>query len=303
MAGLWDLLKVLEGPDFPDGGVLLHSGIQNLWQQGDSTLVRRAHLRAEVGHQSSRARIVIEQVPWPRSAWALQEELVALRIDGVTGVVDQSSAEGVRLMVELEHVAFTAPVLDAINKSRVCECSFRAELLVRGSPTPRRLDLVDLLKAFIEHRREVAVKKLDRALAQAKLSAQTAEAVCVALALIEPVQAVMRAADDDAQAIAALTQFMRPELRAALATLPFPASHDYAQGFTEHQAKHLVSVRRLAARRPESAQQDWAALLRQCEVAAGLLNDREAILDIVRQELRAAHTRFDEPRRTRLVYW
>lgn len=294
----WELPS-LEGPDFPEGGVLVRTGAQPLWAQGEGWLVRRARAQAEADTQA-RARVVIDQVPWPLSARKLQEELEALRIDGVTNVVDHSSAEGVRLVVELEHVAFTGPVLDAINKSRVCECSFRAEFLVRGSPTPRRLDLVDLLKAFIEHRREVAVKKLDRALAQAKLRAQTAEAVCVALALIEPVQAVMRAADDDPQAIAALTQFMRPEHRAALATLPFPASHDYAQGFTGHQAKHLVSLRRLAARRPDSARQDWAELLSQCDVAAALLNDRQAILDVVRQELRAALSRFGEPRRTRL---
>jgi DNA gyrase subunit A len=298
-------VTLLKAPDFPDGGVVLQGGVRLLWGKGSSNLSARARVDLEVNQQSGQARICLTQFPWPLRASEVQRDCLAMQaagdLDGVTAIVDESSATGGRLVLVLEHLAFSSQVRKAILESCVAVRSCDVEFLVRGAPYQRRVDLVDLLRAFIEHRREVAVKKLDRAVAQARLRAQGAEAVCVALALLEPVQAVMRASVEDEEAILGLMQLMKPEHRSALAALPFPASHPYATGFTEYQARHLLSVRKLASRSRDSATRDWAELMRKCDEARSLLNDRQAILDVVRQELREALARFGGPRRTQLV--
>lgn len=295
----------LEGPDFPGGGAVFRSRIFDLWGGWASTLKVRPRVRTEVDQQTSRARLVVDQFPWPMTGSEVQAELAGLvasgALDGVGAILDQSSAEGVKLVIELEHLAFSGTVFDTIMKSEVLVRWIDVELRVDGADHPRR-PLTDLLLAFIEHRKEVAVKKLDKVVAQARLRAQDLEAVCVALALLEPVQAVMRASDDDAEAVKGLMNFMGPEHReAALTELPFPPSHAYDKGFTERQARYLLTIRKLASRRPESAQQDWAAQLGVVNQARVFLSDRQAILDLVRQELRDALARFDEPRRTQLV--
>ncbi len=299
----FELKRMMQGPDLPDGGVISYAGIQNLWQRGAGTLTARARIEVEFEEHSGKARIVIGQFPWPMSAPRVCEELHALRLDGVTAIRDHSSATSTNVVVELEHLAFSGTVQQAIFKSSVCQRSFEGALMVDGPSGPRQVDLADLLRAFVEHRREVAVKKLDRAVASARLRAQNMEAVCLALALLEPVQAVMRASLDDAEAVEGLMNFMKPEYREAIEKLPFPETHQYARGFTEKQARHLVSVRKLATRRIESAQQDWASARSALGEAAALLNDRQAILGVVRQELKAALTRYDEPRRSELSTW
>jgi DNA gyrase subunit A len=264
-----------------------------------------ATLDVEQDETSRRCRIVVRHFPWPLRPSDVRDRILedqaAGRLEGLQRVSDDSSADEARLSLELEHVAFVAPARKYLESSKLCELSVPVELTVRGNVAPAlRCDLEDLLRVFIEHRKELAVKKLDLAVARARARAQQAEAVCLAVELLEPVLEVMRRADDDAQAIEALTTFLRPEQREALARLPFPASHDYARGFTREQARYLVGVRRLGARTRESAYREWARLLGESAEAQRSLSSRQDILEVVRGELEAALVRFDEPRRSRL---
>lgn len=299
-----DLNRYIEAPDFPDGGVILHAGIQLLWHRGEEVLETQAKLHLERG-QDEAVRIVISELPWPMTGKALTASVLGLQqegaIEGVRAVNDHSSANGGLVVIELEHLAYAWLALGAIRKSRIHQLTWRGDFHVSGSPNARRLDLADLLSAFVEHRKEVAVKRLDKAVARARERAQGAEAVVLALGWLEPVLAVMRAAVEDDEAVQGLMSFMRPEYLPALEALPFAPSHDYAKGFTEQQAKHLLTVRRLPSRQPDSAMRDWVALRSEVEVALGRLSDRQAILDVVREELRGAIERFDEPRRTRVL--
>ena len=299
-----DVARILEGPDFPDGGVLIHTGLQRFWYGHESTLWSRARTQLETD-ASGNVRVVISGLPWPLTGNDIRAAILELQhegaLDGMKGVHDHSSASGGLVVIEFDHLAYGMLGLEAIRRSRLHQLSWKAEFQF-DRPPRRRPDIVDLLSAFVEHRKEVAVKRLDTAVARARVRAQGAEAVCLALALLEPVLAVMRAAVEDEEAISGLMNFMRPEHRAALATLPFPPSHDYAKGFTQEQARHLLTVRKLPTRQPEFAQRDWVALRSEVEAATARLNDRDAMLDLVREELRAAVARFNEPRRTALSH-
>jgi DNA gyrase/topoisomerase IV subunit A len=298
------LRRNLQGPDFPDGGVLLELGIQELWQGGEPTLRSRAEVRLEHGPQG-RVRVVLSALPWPMTGKELKAAVLELEaegaLQGVRSVEDQSSATGQRVEIELDHLAYAWLATEAIYKSRIHELSWRGELRVRSGQYARRVGLADLMSAFIEHRKEVAVKRLDKAVAQARIRAQGAEAVWLALSLLEPVLAVMREALDDAEAVKGLMNFMRPEYRSAVEMLPFRPSHGYDLGFTEQQAKHLLTVRKLPSRQRETALRDWVAVQAEVDAARARLSDRQAVLQLVREELQEAIARYDGPRRTRIL--
>ncbi|MFZ5444488.1 MAG: DNA gyrase subunit A [Myxococcota bacterium] len=281
--------------EWPEGAFTADSQAQNFWCRGAGRLITRAQLALESDSQGERGRLIISHFPWPMRAADVKASIQQLRregcFDGVTSIEDESSATAQRLVLNLEHVAFTGPVREALTRARLLEQSFDAELLVETAGGVRRTDVVDLLAAFVEARKEAAVRRLDAEVRRASQQAARAEAVVVALALLEPVLAVMREALDDAEAIAGLQRFMRPEWRATL-VLPAPLSHAYDAGFTEDQARHLVSLRKLAYRRRDAAQADWAAALGAVEVAKARLSDRAEMLELVRQELVAARERF-----------
>lgn len=218
-----------------DGSVAL-SGVRGLRETGAAPLWFSARVVPEIDTRSTVARLVVTGLPWPLSVSEVMARLRALQadgfLDGVTAIDDESSATDSRLVLSLEHVAFLGPVRAVLDTSQVFLIKLSGALVVDVNGKGRQVDLADLLRAFVEYRKEVAVKRLDAALAHARLFAARAEAVCVALVLLEPVQEVLRAALDDAEAIAGLQRFMRPEHRAALASLPLARSHGYEQGFT-----------------------------------------------------------------------
>jgi hypothetical protein len=298
------LSGTIEGPDFPDGGVLLHHGIRELCHGGEATLRTRAQMRLEHGPQGH-VRVVLSELPWPMTGESLRSAVLELEKEGAlrgfVSVEDQSSATGGRVVIEFEHLAYSWLATEAIVTSRIHELHWRAALHVRSGQYARRLSLADLMSAFIEHRKEVAVKRLDQAVAQARVRARGAEALWLALSLLEPVLAVMREALDDAEAVNGLMNFMRPEYRWAVEQLPFHPSHDYARGFTEEQAKHLLTVRKLPSRQRETALRDWVAVQAEVDAAKARLSNRQAVLQLVREELQGAVARFDEPRRTRIL--
>jgi DNA gyrase/topoisomerase IV subunit A len=255
-----------------------------------------------------RARIIVRALPWPRTTKDVLPELERLvargMLDGVTGFTDESSADETRLAIELEHLAFVRDVGDTLRKSCLFDARYVVEPRVRTvvpqqDPLP---GLVDLLKAFIDSRKEAAVKRLDADLLKFKASAQKAEAVCVALLMIDRVLAVLREALSDAEAEQALMTCMRAEDRALLPTLPAPPSHDYQRGFTLEQARHLVKRRKLAATPLDVAHSDWLRALDELEAARRTLSDRQLVMRSVRDELTAAVERFDLPRRSRITY-
>lgn len=279
----------------------------NAGRRWPAPLFARARITQELAPDGVRARLVVDRFPWPLRARDVIDELARLKtrglLDGVTSVEDESSASEVRLVVQVEHVAFAGLIRSELLASRLFEQRLDLDLVVLVAGAPQRLSLVELLRVFLEQRREVAVRRLDAAVAKATLQAQRAEAVCVALALLDPVQAALRDTLDDAEATAALQVFLRPEHRAALAGLPLPLSHDYARGFTEDQARHVATQRRLAARRRDAAVSDWAAALSARDEAKRQLGDRRAVLAVVLAELEAARERFSSPRRSEVRWW
>lgn len=298
-----DAVDQLGSCDLPPGGVLHRDDDSDLRRSTWHSYRHRARIARLRDPTTQQVCLVIVEFPWPLRAVDVLRDLAELRaagfLDGVTSVEDRSSLTEQRVVLMLEHVAFAEPVFEALVASKLTEQRFSGKLEVGGQLT----QLGKLLRAFLEGRERRVAAELRGLGAQARVAAQRAEAVVVALQLLEAVEQVLRDALDDAEAITGLQRFMRPELRRALKELPREPSHDYRQGFTEAQARHLVGLRKLGRRRADAALTDWTRALEAVDAADARAKDEFVIHDQVLAELRDAEARFAMPRRTSLARW
>lgn len=295
--------------DLPEGTRSAVFGFRNAMFHGhEAKILSRPVVSAEKSANDRRCRLLIESLPWPHTVADFAPELERLMrlgvLDGVTGFVDESSSDATRLAIEIEHVAFLAPIEQKLRNSALFEAHYIVQARVPAWPPSDREysvpSLTDFIRAFLESRKEAAVKKFDADVLKFVVEAQRMEAVCVALAMITRVQGVLRETLDDAEGEQALMKCMRSEDRSALTQLPFPASHDYATGFTQDQARYLVKKRKLAATPAGAARTDWMRALDALAKAKQTLSDRGSVMDVVHEELNRAVERFgNEPRRSR----
>lgn len=277
------------------------SSPHSLWKIGSGRLAARCRLQLEVDKDRREARIVVVGFPWPLRAAAvkqrIEEAVVAGEVFGVTAVFDVSSADRQKVIVELDHLAFATGFRGWFGHSEAGLVVFEHALRAHDprARAGKRLTVPEHLRAFIEHLKELAVKRLDERLASSAREAARAEAVCLALELLEPVQATIRAADDDDSAARALTMFMTPAHRAALSRLAYPPSHSYETGFTLDQAKYLSKLKKLGGRHPEVARSEWSSRLAAWEAAKAALSSRTAVMQVVREDLAAAFERYSAP--------
>ncbi|MFT3711003.1 MAG: hypothetical protein QM817_25535 [Archangium sp.] len=273
---------------------------KRLWKAKEAAkkedVVIEAYARVTVERRGeSQGRVVIDCIPWPLRASAIQHSLerarVAGALDGVTRIVDESSADAQRLVLDLEHVLFGEPTRLFIERTgavRAVYARWPPELRATVFEE-RRQWLLRVARAFIDSRFERARRLLADDPGLQRVA--ECEAICVALAMVERVQQVIRDADDDAHAAVLLTRCIRLEDKAAL-TQPFPLTHAYAEGFTLRQAQFLVRQRRLAHRPVEAARTDWARALDALGDARRTVNDEAALRRRVLEEVHGLSERF-----------
>lgn len=306
--GQADVRSHVLGPDFPTGGVLHDRGRWGLRCSGSATLRLRAALEVQARADSVQGRLLITELPLPLRPpdvlRGLGELQAAGALEGVTEMYDESTSEGTELVVELEHLAFANSVLRALEQSQLVEVALPAEYRVQSQGVVSVLTLQAMVERFLHHRRERVRQRLMSELESAGRRAALAEAMVVALELLEPVLAALRATYDDEEGVRALMGFLRPEHRAALPQgLPQGLSHGYERGFTEAQARHLVKQHRLASRSRVFAHHEWTALLKERREAERALGSDAEVTRRLRAELLEAQARFSEPRRTRIARW
>lgn len=291
--------------DFPDVTQVRHSETQEFWRRGWADMAARASVDVELDARACTARLVVHRFPWPLRAHdfvhEVEERVKLGQLDGVRSVRDDSAADTNRLVLELEHVVFALPLQRRLQVSRLFEATFRADLSIFAGNVPgsrRTVDVIDLLRAFIESRVRNVMRGLEARVHAARERALGFEAVCVALLARERVLAALRSAISDDEAIELVQQSLRPEDLQLLTSLPRPPAADYTSGFSRSQAEFLVKQRKLASRPMDVARSDWLHALAAVEEARGLALDRQAVLGLVENELQEAGQRFADERRS-----
>ena len=281
-----DLLKYVEGPDFPTGGIIYgYEGVRNAYLTGRGLIRVRARATIET-LKNGRENIIITEIPYQVNKTNLIEQMAALvrsrRVEGVSDLRDESDRDGMRIVVELKRDAYPEVVLNHFFKHTQLETTFGTIMLALVDGQPRLLTLKGLLSNWIDHRQEVIVRRTQYDLDRAERRAHILEGLKIALDHLDRVIEIIRASEDQAAARTALVAELE---------------------LTETQANAILDMRlgRLTGLERRKVEEDLAETLARIEEYRGILASVEKQMGIVKDDVLDLKRRFGDSRRTQIV--
>ena len=298
----------VQGPDFPTGGIILgRGGVMSAYRTGRGSIIIRGKTSIEE-IRKDRPAIIVHEVPYQVNK-ARMIEIIAdavrdKRIEGIADLRDESDRDGVRVVIELKRDAEPKVVLNQLYRFTPLQSSFGIIMLALDGGRPRLMGLKDILTAFITFREEVIRRRTVFELGKAREKAHVLAGLAVAVANIDEVIAIIRAAKDPAVAKEKLMAKPWPaaDVAAMIALLDEPG-HKVVDGkytLSEIQAKAILELRlhRLTGLERDKIGADLRELGQQIERYLAILESREELYKLLRQELLAMKEQFANPRRT-----
>ena len=316
-----ELMEHMPGPDFPTAGIINGSrGIREAYQTGRGRIYVRARAHVEGGENGVRPRIAVTELPYQVNKARLLEKIAELvkekRVEGIAELRDESDKDGMRMVIELRRGAVPDVVLNHLYRHTQMQSVFGINLVALVDSQPRLLTLKQMIEAFVRHRREVVTRRTIFDLRKARDRAHVLEGLAVALANIDRVIALIRAAKSPAEARAALRKETWPpgavagmlERAGASASLEDAGSDDLGLTETgyrlsERQAQAILDLRlhRLTGLEQDKILSEYDEILGRIEELIAILEDPERMKAVVRDELVAIKDQYADPRRTEIV--
>jgi DNA gyrase subunit A len=313
-ADLTELMQFVQGPDFPTGGLILgRTGIQQAFSNGRGTIIMRARATVEPIGKGDREQIVVTEIPYQVNKATMLKKIAELvrekRLEGISDMRDESSREGMRLVIELKRDANAQVVLNNLYKNTQLQESFGVILLAIVGGQPRVLTLKQALQVFIDHRRDVVTRRTRFELRQAEAQREIVLGLGMATTEIDLVIKTIRESRDADAAKVALMQLPlkgledfvrragRPEAEIAEAAKVV----DYR--LNERQAKAILDMRlaRLTGLEREKLAQEYGQLSDTIERLRTILGNEAVLMDVIKSELAEVRARYADARRTEIV--
>ncbi|HHG7448182.1 TPA: DNA gyrase subunit A [Streptococcus pneumoniae] len=281
-----DLMEVLPGPDFPTGALVMgKSGIHKAYETGKGSIVLRSRTEIETT-KTGRERIVVTEFPYMVNKTKVHEHIVRLvqekRIEGITAVRDESNREGVRFVIEVKRDASANVILNNLFKMTQMQTNFGFNMLAIQNGIPKILSLRQILDAYIEHQKEVVVRRTRFDKEKAEARAHILEGLLIALDHIDEVIRVIRASETDAEAQAELMS-------------KFKLSERQSQAILDMRLRRLTGLER------DKIQSEYDDLLALIADLADILAKPERVSQIIKDELDEVKRKFSDKRRTELM--
>lgn len=281
-----DLMEVLPGPDFPTGALVMgKSGIHKAYETGKGSIVLRSRTEIEET-KTGRERIVVTEFPYMVNKTKVHEHIVRLvqekRIEGITAVRDESNREGVRFVIEVKRDASANVILNNLFKMTQMQTNFGFNMLAIQNGVPKILSLRQILDAYIEHQKEVVVRRTRFDKEKAEARAHILEGLLIALDHIDEVIRIIRASETDAEAQAELMS-------------KFKLSERQSQAILDMRLRRLTGLER------DKIQSEYDDLLALIADLADILAKPERVSQIIKEELDEVKRKFGDKRRTELM--
>ncbi len=281
-----DLMECIPGPDFPTAGIIYGSApIRQIYETGRGLLQLRAKLHVERLKTNKREAeaIVVDEVPYQVNKAKLVEKIAELvnekKIDGISRLRDESDRRGIRVVIELKRDAVADVVINQLFKLTPLQRTFGVTMLAIVKGRPQVLSLREMLSEFIDHRREVIVRRTRFDLSKAKARLHILEGLRIALDNIDEVIKIIRASES--------TQSAKEELTARFA-------------LSDIQAQQILDMplRRLTGLERKAIEDEFNELLALVEMYTKILNDPAEVDRVATEELTEIADRFGDERRT-----
>ncbi len=277
---------MLPGPDFPTGGVIVgRAGIEDAYLTGRGRIVVRARAAVEEA-RADRERIVLNEIPYQVNKTRLLEQIARLvkekKIDGISDLRDESDREGMRVVLELRRGANAQIILNQLYKHTQCQITYGVIAIALVDGQPRTLNLKELLTCYIEHRREVVMRRTEFDLEAARKRAHILAGFKKALDHLDEVIALIRKSKDVDKARAGLMAKFK---------------------FSEVQAQAILDMRlaRLTALERRKVLDELAAIKKLIGELKAILADEKKVYAVVKDEITELAEKYGDPRRTEIV--
>jgi len=304
-----DLMAIVPGPDFPTGGIILgRIGIRGAYQIGRGSIVMRGKVAFET-IRKEREAIIITEIPYQVNKAAMVEKIGELvrekKIEGIAELRDESDRDGYRVVIELKRDAMPDVVLNQLYRFTPLQSTFGANMVALDGGRPLVMTLKDMLQAFIAFREEVVSRRAKHLLGKARDRAHILVGLAIAVANIDEVIRIIRAAPDPNSARDALMSRDWPASTAkALFDLIDDPRHRLAPDGTARlsieQAKAILDLRlqRLTALGRDEIAAELDKLAEEIADYLEILRSRARIQAIIKDELEELKRKFATPRRT-----
>ena len=305
------LIEIVPGPDFPTGGIVLgRSGIRAAYHLGRGSVVMRGRTHVEQVRKNREA-IVVTEIPYQVNKARMIEKIAELvrekRIEGISDLRDESDRSGVRVVIELRRDAMADIVLNQLFRYSPLQSTFGVNTLALDRGRPQLMDLREMLRAFLDFREEVIRRRTAYELGKARERAHVLAGLAVAVANIDEMIALIRAAPDPVTARNGLMGRPWPaaDMAPVIALLDEPGQGvvEGSYRLSEAQARAILELRlqRLTALERDKIGEELETLSGKIVEYLAILDSRDRVIEVLRGELRAVRDAYATPRRTEIL--
>ncbi|WHZ23842.1 MAG: DNA gyrase subunit A [Nitrospira sp.] len=286
-ATIAQLMKKIPGPDFPTAGFIYGtSGIKEAYETGRGLLTIRAKVAIETDERNDRERLIVTEIPYQVNKAKLIEKIADLaqedRVTGISDIRDESDREGVRVVIELKRNEIPLVVLNNLYKHSQLQTTFGVNMLALVNNRPEVLSLKRILEAFVEHRREVVVRRTAYELRKAEERAHILEGLKIALDNLDAVIALIRRSQSpDVARTGLMQQFQLSELQ--------------ANAILDMRLQRLTQLER------NKLVEEYREVLKTIEYLRSVLGSEALVRKIIRDELMEIKDKYQDERRTQIV--
>ena len=281
-----DLIDLVHGPDFPTAGfVYAGQGLLDAYRTGRGVVKVRGRVEVEERKKGQQS-VVIREIPYALNKSVLVTKIAALvnerKLDGVTDLRDLSDKKGIRIILDLRRGTIPELVINALYKYTPLETSFGINMLAVVDNKPQQLNLRTALTCFLDHRREVVIRRTRFDLEKAQARAHIVEGLLKALDIIDEIVTLIRASETPQEAKAGLVERF---------------------GFTEIQAQSILDMRlqRLTGLERDKLLEEYHELQKLIAYLTSILEDSEVLRGVLREETQYIKNTYATPRRTEVV--
>jgi DNA gyrase subunit A len=286
-ATIGELRKVIKGPDFPTGAYIYgRAGIKEAYENGRGRVVMRARAQIEEKESSNRSQIVVTEIPYQVNKENLVKAIAELatekKIEGISGINDESDKDGMRIVIELKRDIIPNVVLNQLYKHTQMQTTFGVIMLALTNGAPKIMNLKELLQHFIDHRHTVIIRRNQFDLDAAQAREHILDGLKIAVDNIDEVIKIIRGSDDTAQADARLRKRF---------------------GFSEKQSDAILNMRlaKLTGLEIEKLDAELKEVRATIKELKGILASKPKRMAILKEEMEEVAATFGDERRTEIV--
>ncbi|BBL70619.1 DNA gyrase subunit A [Methylogaea oryzae] len=316
------LMEHIPGPDFPTAGFINGAnGIREAYLTGRGRILLRARCHVETHDDSGRQSIVVTELPYQVNKARLLEKIAELvkeaKLEGISGLRDESDKDGMRMVVEVKRGETAEVVLNNLYQHTQMQTVFGINMVALQDGRPRLLNLKEIISSFVDHRKVVVTRRSLFELRKARERAHILEGLAVALANIDEIIELIKTSPTPAEAKERLlgrvwqSGVVSALLDRADADRSRPDNLDPMYGLAEGgyrlspvQAQAILDLRlhRLTGLEQDKIVDDYKVLLGQIDELLEILSNESRLMEVIRGELQAIKEQFGDARRTEIIH-